>query len=92
MARETADDYPVTAILNASWRVVQCRDGMQWILQHRGSPEKARADDWRSRSYCRTKEALIRCAREYAGEIEPEACTALAALPERILKAELVTS
>jgi hypothetical protein len=46
----------------------------------------ARGDDWRGRSYCQTKEALIRCAREHAGEIEPSACAILAALPERIIK------
>jgi hypothetical protein len=92
--RETADDYPgVVAVLNAGWRVIECRDGLQWILQRRGSPETSRGDDWRGRSYCRTKEALIRCAREYAGEIDPGACSTLAALPARILrKAELEVS
>jgi hypothetical protein len=90
-ARETADNYPrVVAILNPGWRVIECRDGVQWILQRRGSPEMARGDDWRGRSYCQTKEALIRCTREYAGEIEPAACATLAALPERIFKTELV--
>ena len=50
---ETADDYfRVIARLNPRWRVIECRDGIQWILQRRGSPEKARRDDWRGRSYC----------------------------------------
>jgi hypothetical protein len=79
---ETADDYArIVTNLNPSWRVVECRDRTQWVLQRRGSPEKPRTDDWRGRSYCRTSEALIRCAREYAGEIEPAACAVLAALP-----------
>ncbi|MBR1212055.1 hypothetical protein [Bradyrhizobium sp. JYMT SZCCT0180] len=92
--RETADDYPrIVAVLNSAWRVIECRDGLQWILQRRGSPERARGDDWRGRSYCRTKEALLRCTREYAGEIEPDAHTVLVALPARILKkAELEMS
>jgi len=82
---ESSDTYHrVVANLNPGWRVVECRHGMQWILQRRGSPETSRGDDWRGRSYCQTAEALIRCAREHAGEIEPAACTILAALPARI--------
>jgi hypothetical protein len=83
--RETADDYPgFVARLNPDWRVVACRDRVQWILQRRGSPEKPRGDDWRGRSYCRTKEALIRCTREYCGPIEPAALAVLATLPARV--------
>jgi hypothetical protein len=82
---ETADDYcRVVVVLNPDWRVIECRDRVQWILQHRGSPKRSRKDDWRGRSYCRTSEVLIRCAREYAGEMDPAACTILAALPPRL--------
>jgi hypothetical protein len=82
---EEVDAYPaIVARLNDGWRVIVCRAGAQWILQHRRSPKKAPADDWRGRSFCRTSEALVRCAREYAGEIEPAACAVLAALPGRI--------
>jgi hypothetical protein len=83
--RETADSHSgLVTQLNPDWRVVECRDRVQWILQRRGSPEKPRRDDWRGRSYCRTKEALIRCAREHAGPIDPAAVAILASLPERI--------
>jgi hypothetical protein len=83
--RETADGYAGFVVqLNPDWRVVACRDRVQWILQRRGSPEKPRRDDWRSRSYCRTREALIRCAREHAGHIIPAALATLSSLPERI--------
>jgi hypothetical protein len=82
---EDSDDYhAVVAHLSAGWRVIVCKAGIQWILQRRGSPKKPPADDWRGRSYCRTSEALIRCAREHAGEIDPAAWTVLAAFPERI--------
>jgi hypothetical protein len=84
-ARETADAYSGFVVqLNPDWRVVACRDRVQWILQRRGSPEKPRRDDWRGRSYCRTREALIRCTREHAGHIVPAALAILSALPERI--------
>lgn len=86
---EESDNYHlVVAQLTADWRVIVCKAGIQWILQRRRSPKRPPADDWRGRSYCRTSEALIRCAREYAGVIEPAAATILAALPLRIEDAE----
>lgn len=82
--RETADNYTdVVVMLNEDWRVIECRDGIQWILQYRGSPKRSRKDDWRGRSYCRTSEALRRCARLHAGPIRPPALDQLLALPDR---------
>jgi hypothetical protein len=83
--RESADNYyRIVAVLNDRWRVIECHDGIQWVLQRRNAPEKARGDDWRGRSYCRTRAALIRCTGAYCGEIDPAAATVLASLPERI--------
>src|SRR6266478_4986091 len=56
---------PLAIQLNARWRVVVCRDGIQWILQRRNvragtggdRPERHSTDDWRGRAYCRTREA-----------------------------------
>jgi hypothetical protein len=84
---EESDNYPLVARLSDGWRVIVCKVGIQWILQRRRSPKKAPADDWRGRSYCRTSEALIRCCREHAGEIEPAAWAILAALPEHAVPA-----
>jgi hypothetical protein len=82
---ESADDYShIVAQLNASWRVIECPGGIQWILQRRGSPERARRNDWRGRSYCRTREALISCTRAYCGAIDPAAAAVLAGLPTRV--------
>jgi hypothetical protein len=82
---ETADGYAgFVAQLNPDWRVVECRDRLQWILHRRGSPKMSRPDDWRGRSYCRTRQALIRCARECAGAIDLAAGEILAGLPEQI--------
>lgn len=83
--RESSDLYPrVVAVLNDRWRVIACPAGIQWILQCRGRSKTMATSRWRGRSYCRTSEALIRCCREYAGEIEPAARAILAALPPRI--------
>lgn len=85
--RETADDYDrVVAVLNENWRVIECPDQIQWILQCRGSPTRSRKDDWRGRSYCRTSEALLRCTRRHAGSVNTSAMQELVALPDRIAK------
>jgi hypothetical protein len=82
--RESADDYhKVIAQLSDRWRVIECADGIQWILQHRGSPEKPRRDDWRGRSYCRDREALRRCGREHAGIDRDTMDAATSFLPAR---------
>jgi hypothetical protein len=62
---------------------VECAAGIQWILQRRAG-ERHGVPRWDDRSYCRTKEALIRCCRASAGETDPAAWVTLAALPERV--------
>jgi hypothetical protein len=65
---EESDNYrAVVSVLNDRWRVIECRDDIQWILQirrgHRdGSPI------WRGISFCRTRESLERCVRERCGD------------------------
>jgi hypothetical protein len=82
--KESADGYSrVVANLNRKWRVIECRDGIQWILQSRDSL-KATVGVWRGRSYCRTKKALLPVCAGYAGKIDPTAASVLAALPDWI--------
>jgi hypothetical protein len=53
---ESDDSYPrVVAILNDQWRVIECRDGMRWILQYRNRAKSVAKHTWRGRSYCRTR-------------------------------------
>jgi hypothetical protein len=62
--QESADLYPhVTVQLGPQWRIVECRDGEQWILQHR-------SNKWESRAYCRTSAALERLVRDHVGDVE----------------------
>jgi hypothetical protein len=70
--------------LNDRFRVIVCRDGIQWILQCRNRAEMVARSDWRGRSYCRTRHALTRCCDDYAGAIDPAAAIALGALPDQI--------
>jgi len=77
---EENDTYPVVATLNGRWRIIVCKNSIQWILQtRRGGP-----DSWRGRSYCCTREALVRCARQHAAQLGGDALAILLRLPERI--------
>jgi hypothetical protein len=77
-AEENADDRPLIAALNSRWRVVVCKNGIQWVLQTR------RGTRWHGRCFCRTREGLILCVRERAGEIDGVALVRLLRLPEWI--------
>ena len=78
---EKSDAYArVIARLNDRWRVVSCRDCIQWILQTRYS-RKAGGSAWTNRYYCRSREGLVSCCREYSGEISGDALVILLRLP-----------
>ncbi len=79
---ESSDSYgDVVAVLNHKWRVIRCRDNVQWVLQSRDSATAAKGV-WRGRSHCGTKEALLRVCAAHAGELDPTAVGLLAELPE----------
>lgn len=82
--KESADNYrAVIAMLNTRWRVILCRDGIQWILQRRDG-ERGGGARWTGRSYCRARASLLRACRTHAGEIDPIALTTLHNLPDRM--------
>src|SRR6266849_6401927 len=56
---ECHETYPALAYLTDKVRVIECRDRLQWILQCRRS---VCPNSWRGVSFCRTREALLRCA------------------------------
>ena len=66
-------------VLNSGWRVMD--DPLQWILQRRNSKPDKKHSGWRDRSFCRTREALLRCVREHCGIVDAEALKRLEALP-----------
>ena len=51
------------------------------LQRRKGNPRKKNSG-YRSRSFCRTQEALLRCIREYAGEVDLEALGRLRSLPD----------
>ena len=68
------------AQLNETWRVID--DPLQWILQRKKGAPRNKSTGWQNRSFCRTREALLRCVREYCGEVDSDALAKLEALPE----------
>lgn len=72
MTHESYNDYDgVICHLGDRWRVIECRDGIQWILQTRHGKQ------WDGRSYCQTRQVLLRCIRERIGECDTAAVQAL---------------
>jgi len=76
-----ASKTPVVAILNNRWRVID--DPLQWILQVRRGRKTEKATGWRGRSYCTQRTVLLRCIREYCGEVDADALAIVEALPNR---------
>jgi hypothetical protein len=70
--RERDGGYPTVARLSDTVRVIECKDGLQWILQRRSG------DQWKGLAYCRTRAALLREASGLLGHV-PEV---LLQLPE----------
>jgi hypothetical protein len=68
------------AQLNETWRVVD--DPVQWRLQRKKGNPRSKNSGWRDRSFCTTRQGLLRCVREYCGALEPTALAKLAALPD----------
>ncbi len=80
---ETGDLYHgIVAQLAPNFRVVECRDGIQWIIQRR---EKGTAQrPWRGVSFCGTRAALLRLCGALELAFDPVEWAKLEALPERM--------
>ncbi|PLX37071.1 MAG: hypothetical protein C0606_11180 [Hyphomicrobiales bacterium] len=82
--RECDSNYRGVAInIDPNWRVIACRDGIQWILQQKRG-EKRGQPRFEARGYFRTRKALIRLCRNLIPTISHDALAALEGLPERI--------
>lgn len=77
--REKDDNYhDLVAVLNAKWRVIRCKDGIQWIIQ------KASPSEWRSKKYLRDRDSLLVRVRSLCGPVNDAAMAKLVALPDWI--------
>jgi len=81
---EESDGYStVVAKLNTSWRIIACRDGIQWILQ-RLAGKRHGQPRWEGKRYCRTRKALMRSVHDLCGPVDATAVAILERLPEWI--------
>ncbi|MBZ9975965.1 hypothetical protein [Mesorhizobium sp. BR-1-1-10] len=79
--REESENYPAVVVkLNAGWRVIECRDGIQWILQRLAGKRHGQAR-WEGRSYCRTRQALLRLIHRCCGPVGIAELAVVEALP-----------
>lgn len=81
---ETADSYnQIVARLSDSWRVVVCKDGIQWILQRTDAQRSGQAR-WKAVGYFQSSDTLQRVSRTACQDSDAFALAVIAALPKRI--------
>lgn len=82
--REKDDGYRSVVIQFAPrWRVIICKDGAQWIVQHR-TADPSHEGLWRGRSYVTTRDSLIKACATVEPLSDPSVMAILLALPNRI--------
>ena len=65
--RETAETYRGELFRLGHYRVVLCRDGLQWIYQRKRAVISPRGVAWNSVGYCVSRNGLARLHRAYNG-------------------------
>lgn len=82
--RETSDFYKgVIAVLTSRWRVINCKNGIQWILQKR-TAEPVHEGIWRGQSYFTSRAALLEACASRELLSDKKARASLNALPKKI--------
>ena len=83
--RESADNYRGEIFRVATWRVVTCRDHIQWILQRHTRAGRPDGGRWESKYYLTTRESVLRFWRTSTGRNGAELKVLL---PERFKRGE----
>jgi len=79
--RERDDNYRSVIVQLASrWRIIECRDVIQWIIQKR-SAEPSHSGEWRGDSYVTDRDALIELSVKRGLLSDPSKLAILEALP-----------
>ena len=77
--RERDDGYKsVVAQLTTRWRVIVCKDGMQWIVQQK---EASNGGPWRGMGYHTNRDGLLRACGSLEA-LDSSGLEALEALPD----------
>ena len=76
--RESSDTYHAEVFRTGRYRVILCKDAIQWIIQRR---DRLAGTRWRGLSYCTCRDSLISVWHEDFGlKVPPE----ILALPETV--------
>jgi len=79
--REREDGYIATvAQFNQRWRLVLCKDQIQWIIQRK---ESSRRGDWRGLKYLTSRESVFAACGKLELLSDPKVEEILNALPEQ---------
>lgn len=79
--RERDDNYQSVIVqLDPRWRIIECRDAIQWIIQKR-SAEPSHSGEWRGNSYVTDRDALIELSVKRGLLSDPFKRAVLEALP-----------
>ncbi|WIJ26617.1 hypothetical protein [Devosia sp. RR2S18] len=79
--REEADNYDrIILQVNDALRIIECKDGIQWIGQHRAG-QRAGEPRWRSAWYHRTSSTLEAACQRSGAVLSDEQRAVIAALP-----------
>jgi len=82
--RERDDNYAAVIVqLAPRWRVIVCRDGIQWILQKR-SVLAPNTGTWSGKSYSTTKSGLMAACSRLELLSDTSALAILDALPAKL--------
>lgn len=65
--RETSDEYGRVVHREDNWRVAECRDQIQWLLQRRRPGYAGVGTAWDTLAYCVTRAVLVRLYRQHSG-------------------------
>jgi len=79
--REREDGYIATVVqFNQRWRLVLCKDQMQWIIQKR---ESSHQGFWRGKQYLTCKDSVLKASGSLGLLSDPKVKAVLHALPMR---------
>jgi len=79
--REREDGYIATVVqFNQRWRLVLCKDQIQWIIQRK---ESSRRGDWRGLKYLTSRESVFAACGKLELLSDPKVEEILNALPEQ---------
>lgn len=80
--REEADNYDrVLVRIGTDWRIIECKDGLQYILQ-RAAGERRGGARWRCVAYHRTRNTLPEACHRRGAFLDPVRMAEIARLPE----------